>query len=98
MEVLWIIIWLVFSGACAAVARERGRSGLNWFLIALLLTGPVITLVILCSIDRKNVAAWAAHRRGGSLRPLRRSLPAAAPHVLAEDARPGRVITVTAAR
>jgi hypothetical protein len=58
MEVLWIIIWLVFSGACAAVARERGRSGLNWFLIALLLTGPVITLVILCSIDRKNVAAW----------------------------------------
>ena len=57
MEVMWIIAWLVFSGICAAVASERGRSGLNWFLIALLLTGPVIALVILCSIDRKNFAA-----------------------------------------
>lgn len=57
MEILWIIVWLVLSGICAAVARERGRSGLNWFLIAFLLTGPVIALVILCSIDRKNVAA-----------------------------------------
>ncbi len=35
----------------------RGRSGLNWFLIAFLLTGPVIALVILCSIERKNEAA-----------------------------------------
>lgn len=57
MEVVIFLVWLLLSGLCGAVANERGRSGLNWFLIAFLLTGPVIALVIVCSIDRKNDAA-----------------------------------------
>ena len=50
MEVLFIFIWLVLSGVCAAVASGRGRSGVNWFLISLLI-GPVIALVIVCVIQ-----------------------------------------------
>ena len=41
---------VVLSGVCAAVASGRGRSGLNWFLISLLI-GPVIALVIVCVVQ-----------------------------------------------
>lgn len=50
MEVLFIMIYLVLSGVCAAVASGRGRSGMNWFLLSLLI-GPVIALVIVCVIQ-----------------------------------------------
>lgn len=81
MEVLFIMIWLVLSGVCAAVASGRGRSGLNWFLLSLLI-GPVIALVIVCVIQPLgdgNGAAYAPRsetddRNAGSANRMYRGL------------------------
>jgi hypothetical protein len=64
MELAVILFWTILCGVCAAVAAGRGRSGLNWFLISFFLIGPVIALVIVCSIDRKGEPELPAARTG----------------------------------
>lgn len=52
MEIL--IIWLLFGIVCAVIASNKGRSGLGWFLIGVLL-GPFG--LILALVVSKNVEA-----------------------------------------
>ena len=42
-----ILIWLCFGIATALVASNKGRSGLAWFLLGLLL-GPFGLIIVLC--------------------------------------------------
>jgi len=47
-----IIVWVALSFVVAAGARNRGRSGLAWFLLACVIS-PLIAGVALLVIGRK---------------------------------------------
>jgi len=42
----WLTIWIVIAIVGAIVANNKGRSGLGWFLLCLILT-PLMVLVLL---------------------------------------------------
>lgn len=42
----FVIFWVVFSVAVWALASRRGRSGLGWFLLSLLIS-PLLAIVLL---------------------------------------------------
>ena len=47
----WVAGWGTLSLVNAGIAQGKNRSGLNWFLVSLLL-GPVATLLLVLS-DKK---------------------------------------------
>ncbi len=47
--------WGTLSLVNAGLAQGKGRSGLNWFLLSLLL-GPIATFVLVAFCDRVPVA------------------------------------------
>lgn len=48
------IVWLMlFAGVVAYIASQRGRSGLNWFFISILIS-PLISFIILIAIPARE--------------------------------------------
>jgi hypothetical protein len=53
------IFWLMFSIACGIYASNRGRSGIGWFFIAMLIS-PLLGLIFVAvtkDLSKPNVAA-----------------------------------------
>ena len=48
-----IVVWLAVSIAAGIFARNRGRSGLGWFLISLLIS-PIIAFIFLLVMKNKK--------------------------------------------
>jgi ribosomal protein L37AE/L43A len=55
-----IALWILLAMVVGAVAAGRGRSGLGWFLLAVIFTPIIIGIVLLVSEDLKREAAVAA--------------------------------------
>lgn len=49
----WYAGWGTLSLVNAGLAQGKGRSGLNWFLISLLL-GPIATFLLVAVFDRRG--------------------------------------------
>ena len=58
---LWLYIWLPVS-----MASKRGRSGLGWFLLTLLLS-PLVTIIALLVLGPTFEQALANHRDSQNL-------------------------------
>lgn len=52
------VVWLVVAITAAIVASNKGRSGVGWFFLCMLLT-PVAILILL-ALPRRGAAALAA--------------------------------------
>lgn len=53
---MWIpVIWVIAAFMTAHVAHERGRSGVAWFFLALLV--PVISLLAIIGLPLREKAA-----------------------------------------
>ncbi len=48
---IWLGSWVILALVVAIVASTRGRSGIGWFFIALLIS-PIISLIVLAIIGR----------------------------------------------
>lgn len=55
MELL-LLTWIIGFFVCAFVARQRGRSGIAWGLISLLIS-PLLALLVLIAIPSKRRAS-----------------------------------------
>ena len=53
---LLLILWLVFAVLIGAAARTRGRNGVGWFLLAILLS-PLVAGLILAILPDLRVRA-----------------------------------------
>lgn len=51
----WVVGWGTLALINAGIAQGKGRSGLAWFVISLLL-GPVATLLVVLFDDRRATA------------------------------------------
>ncbi len=49
----WAIYWLIASGVVAIVAIHRGRSGVGWMALSILIS-PVLAFVLLVCIPAKD--------------------------------------------
>jgi hypothetical protein len=47
----WLVLWIVIAVVGAIVASNRGRSGVGWFFLCLVL--PVMILVLLALPSRR---------------------------------------------
>ena len=52
----FVFFWIGFSIAVGAAASSRGRTGIGWFLLALIFS-PILMLVLVLVIPRKNGAS-----------------------------------------
>jgi hypothetical protein len=50
---LWLVLWFLFSVLIGYAAKARGRDGLTWFLLALVLS-PLIGLIGLLVVPDKR--------------------------------------------
>ncbi len=51
----WVVGWGTLALINAGIAQGKGRSGLAWFVISLLL-GPVATLLVVLFPERRSAA------------------------------------------
>lgn len=65
MEIL-IVLWLLFAGACAVIAANKGRSTLGWFVLGFLF-GPFALLVV-AVLSRNEHAQVRRGLQSGDLR------------------------------
>lgn len=56
---LWWVLWFVFSVLIGYGAKARGRDGLNWFLLALVLSPPIAFIALLAVPDKRRDAVLA---------------------------------------
>lgn len=59
MEGAIVLFWLGFSIVVGVAANARGRSGLGWFLLSLIIS-PLIALLLVLVMERQNAAVAAA--------------------------------------
>lgn len=63
---MWIVIWLILSILVAAYANSKGRSGIGYFLLSMILTpvlGLIITIAVEPNIDKLEERAILAGKR-----------------------------------
>ena len=58
MSFVVLLAWLGLCGACAFIARERGRSAFGWGVLAFFVS-PVIAFLILVAVPRRERQAPA---------------------------------------
>src|SRR5260370_31262786 len=51
---LMVILWLGLAIATGAAASSRGRSGIGWFLLAVIIS-PLIALILLMAFQPRHV-------------------------------------------
>jgi uncharacterized membrane protein len=59
---LIVLGWIVLAIAAGAVASAKGRSGIGWFLLSLLIT-PVLTLLMLAALPNQHYVDASGVRR-----------------------------------
>jgi hypothetical protein len=51
----WLLFWLIASIVVGIIAAyAKGRSGAGWFLLALLLIGPLFAFILVLCLPRKQ--------------------------------------------
>ena len=63
---MWIILWLILSILVASYANSKGRSGIGYFLLSMILTpvlGLIITIAVEPDIDKLEERAILAGKR-----------------------------------
>lgn len=56
MGIAIVLVWLVGSSVCGYVAWQKGRSGLNWFILALLIS-PLLALIAVAALPERVARA-----------------------------------------
>jgi hypothetical protein len=46
---IFVVVWLLFSGLIAVAAMARGRTGIGWFLIPLIIS-PLFALILVLAL------------------------------------------------
>jgi len=59
-----ILVWLAFSIFVGMRAKARGRFGLGWFLLSLLVSPPLAALALLLLPDKSNPMDESATSQG----------------------------------
>jgi hypothetical protein len=72
----FLAIWIILAIVGAIVANNKGRSGVDWFFLCLLLT-PVVILVLLAAADAQanRSAATSSTARPSPVPVVRRGNP-----------------------
>jgi len=85
---LWLVLWFLFSVLIGYGAKARGRDGLTWFLLALVLS-PLIGLIGLLAVPSKAPPSPTppSTRPGAEVRPA----PADDSNVTLVDDIPGAI-------
>ena len=68
---MFLIVYLIFCLVIAAIATSRGRTGIGWFFIAILIS-PLISIIIFLVLPEAGVPA--AHRVTQNSDPQKRCL------------------------
>src|SRR4051812_14614888 len=50
------LFWIIFAAAAGFIASQRGRSGVRWFLLSIVIS-PLIAVIIVALIPSHPVAA-----------------------------------------
>jgi hypothetical protein len=46
---IFVVVWLLFSGIVGVAAKARGRTGIGWFLISLIIS-PLFALILVLAL------------------------------------------------
>lgn len=60
---MFILFWLLFSVIVGIVAAKRGRSGVGWALLAVLLT-PLLMCILVLALPKQGIALAARDDAG----------------------------------